>query len=61
MHVDPIYIEPVLAGGIARDIDTGEPHQHLPIIGLPFQADGEPCALFLTVEKNSIVECPEIR
>ncbi|EIJ78050.1 two-component sensor histidine kinase [Bacillus methanolicus PB1] len=54
IQVDPIYIKTVLAGDIARDIDIREPYP--PIIGLPFQVDGEPYALFLTVEKNSIEE-----
>lgn len=54
IQVDPIYIKTVLAGDIARDINKREPYP--PIIGLPFQVDGEPYALFLTVEKNSIEE-----
>lgn len=58
MHVDPIHIERVLSGGTVHNIDTGEHHSfhlpQLPIIGLPFQVDGEPYALFLTVEKNPV-------
>jgi signal transduction histidine kinase len=45
-------VEHVLAGDIADGISTGE--NHLPIIGVPFQVDGEPYALFLTVDKNSV-------
>jgi hypothetical protein len=54
IHVERSNVERVLAGGIARNIDTGE--YHLPMIGLPFQVKGEPYALFLTLEKNSIDE-----
>ncbi|WP_254118968.1 HAMP domain-containing sensor histidine kinase [Bacillus sp. FJAT-29790] len=52
IHVEDRNIEQVIAGGIARNIVTGE--YHLPIIGLPFQVDEEPYALFITVEKNSV-------
>jgi hypothetical protein len=58
MHVDSIHIERVLAGGIVRNINTGEHYSshipHLPIVGLPFQVDRKPYALFLTVEKNPV-------
>jgi signal transduction histidine kinase len=54
IHVEQSNVERVLAGGVARNIDIGE--YHLPMIGLPFQVKGEPYALFLTVEKNSIDE-----
>jgi signal transduction histidine kinase len=58
MHVDSIHIERVLAGGIVRNVDTEEHHSshipHPPIVGLPFQVDREPYALFLTLEKNPV-------
>ncbi|MDF2962134.1 MAG: two-component sensor histidine kinase [Paenibacillus sp.] len=56
--VDSTVVERVLAGSMVRDIDTGmnqNPHiPHYPIIGLPFQVNGETYALFITVEKNPI-------
>jgi signal transduction histidine kinase len=52
IHVDHHNVEHVLAGGIVEGIYTEE--NHPPIIGVPFQVDGEPYALFLTVEKNSV-------
>lgn len=56
--MDSAQIERVLSGDIVRHIDTSE-HQnahvpHFPVIGLPFQVNGEPYGLFVTVEKNPI-------
>jgi signal transduction histidine kinase len=61
LHVDRSNIERVLAGNIVRNIDMGEHHvshnahiSHFPIVGVPFQVEGKPYALFLTVEKNPV-------
>lgn len=45
-------IETVLAGGTVDNISGGE--GHLPIVGVPFQTDGEDYALFLTVDPNEV-------
>ncbi len=54
IHLDPVYLKQVLAGGIARHIQRDG--AYLPIVGLPFRVDGKPYALFLTVEQNSVGE-----
>jgi signal transduction histidine kinase len=42
----------VLTGEIAKDIQDKE--KHFPIVGIPFNDKGEPYALFVTIEKNSV-------
>jgi signal transduction histidine kinase len=54
LHINRVYLEQVLAGGIARHIETEG--NDSPIVGLPLQVDGKSYALFLTVEKNSLGE-----
>lgn len=58
MHVDPVHIKRVLSGEIIRTTDTVEQPAsqgfQVPVVGLPFQAEGEPYALFLTVENNPV-------
>ncbi|MFY0544512.1 sensor histidine kinase [Brevibacillus sp. H7] len=46
------YIERVLAGSTVSNIIIKE--NYFPIAGVPFQVNGQPYALFLTVEKNPI-------
>lgn len=57
VQVHPNDIERVLAGEKVSDMNKADrPHfdnAHLPVIGLPFQVDGQPYALFVTLEKNS--------
>jgi signal transduction histidine kinase len=57
MQIESDDIEQVLAGDV-RHIDKIDlAHMHIPkypLIGLPFQVDGQPYALFVTVEKNPV-------
>jgi signal transduction histidine kinase len=59
VQVDRSDIERVLAGAKVSNSDkAGLPHSmhmpQLPVIGLPFQAHGQPYALFVTVKNNSL-------
>jgi signal transduction histidine kinase len=60
MQIHPDDIERVLAGEKLSGINkVDRPQSHtaqLPVIGLPFQVDGQPFALFLTVKMNSVDE-----
>ncbi|MFC3885100.1 sensor histidine kinase [Bacillus songklensis] len=60
LEVHPNDIERVLAGEKVSDMNkAARPHSdnaQLPVIGLPFQVDGQPYALFITLEKNSVDE-----
>lgn len=50
------HIERVLAGEKVSEINYLSHMSHLPVIGLPFQADGQPYALFVTMKRNSVDE-----
>jgi len=52
LQVDSKRLERVLAGGVARHNHSEE--NHPPVIGLPFEVEGKPYALFLTVEQNDV-------
>lgn len=52
MHVEQSNIKQVLGGNIARTVDA-ETHG-LPIVGVPFSVKGDPYALFLTLDKNTV-------
>ncbi|QRG70695.1 HAMP domain-containing protein [Brevibacillus choshinensis] len=54
MHVQQSHIKQVLGGSIARTLDT-ETHG-LPMVGVPFTVKGDPYALFLTLDKNTVEE-----
>lgn len=43
-------IDQVIQGKIARNINTSK----IPLVGLPFEVQGEPYALFITLQKNRI-------
>ncbi|MBN6188755.1 HAMP domain-containing protein [Aneurinibacillus sp. BA2021] len=54
--IDPTAIQQVLAG---KEVHETRPADHmamLPAIGLPFQADGQPYALFVTMKRNGVDE-----
>jgi methyl-accepting chemotaxis protein len=58
IQVQPNDIDRVLAGEMVSDSNKSDgplSHTaHLPVIGLPFQVDGQPYALFVTMKKNSV-------
>lgn len=60
LQVEPLDVARVLAGEKLTDllrIDTSASHEAaLPVIGLPFQVDGQPYALFVTLKRNSADE-----
>lgn len=58
LPVDNADIQRTLAGEVVRDIDTSV-HQNIhiprfPIVGIPFQVDGQPYGLFVSVERNPV-------
>lgn len=52
IHVEQSQIQQVLGGDIARSLDA-ETHG-LPIVGVPLSVKGDPYALFLTLDKNTV-------
>jgi signal transduction histidine kinase len=56
LNVEKSKVETVLAGDIVDNVQEVTYYHHLPVIGVPFHAEGEPYALFLTVERNSVEE-----
>ncbi|MDQ0246148.1 signal transduction histidine kinase [Bacillus fengqiuensis] len=57
MEIESQDVEKVLAGDVRHldQIDLGNMHiPKYPLVGLPFQVDGQPYALFITVEKNPV-------
>lgn len=52
MQVEQSQIEQVLGGNMARGLDV-ETHG-LPLVGVPFSVKGDPYALFLTLDKNTV-------
>ncbi len=52
LDVDRNYIDSVLSGRIENNIYAGM--SHLPLVGLPFEDNGESYALFLTVDRNKV-------
>lgn len=54
IYVEPGDIERVLANNTARTFDAKT--QRIPIVGLPLQVKGEPYALFISPQQNSVEE-----
>lgn len=54
IHVDPRDIELVLANNITRTLDANI-HQ-IPIVGIPLQINGEPYAMFISLQHNLVEE-----
>ncbi|WP_310228741.1 HAMP domain-containing sensor histidine kinase [Brevibacillus nitrificans] len=52
MHVEWSHIQQVLGGNIARSL-IADTHG-LPMVGVPFSVKGDPYALFLTLDKNTV-------
>jgi signal transduction histidine kinase len=50
---DPTLVEGVLAGGIVRNTLN---HDGLPLVGIPFESEGEPHALFVMLKRNILWE-----
>lgn len=56
VQVQPDDIKRVIAGEKVSDTHRAGHMATLPVIGLPFQADGQPYALFVTMKRNSVDE-----
>ncbi|EST54895.1 histidine kinase [Brevibacillus panacihumi W25] len=54
IHVDPRDIELVLANNITRTLDANI--HSIPMVGIPLQINGEPYAMFISLQHNRVEE-----
>lgn len=54
LKIETKHIETVLSGGVEDKIFEGE--IQVPVVGIPFSDNGEPFALFISVERNKVEE-----